>query len=237
MKFFSAVLILLLTFSCKTTTEPEDFKIIATVLYELEQREWLAKDIYPIMPPPPESREYFIETQDDLTPQEASVRFDTVEIRYHKYLTRISQRKVDSTRVFMATSNYLAGGPCKGCRISPDSLKSKSNYKRYEKVLSNFQTTELAELEIPFEQIEYLGKYHLKSIDDFPPREDMYNGTLSFLSGGELDFTRFYQQDNLGLIYFSISHCEMDCGAGYLVLLERKNGEWKIFDIILQWIS
>lgn len=237
MKFFSAVLILLLAFSCKTTTEPEDFKIIATVLYELEQREWLAKDIYPIMPPPPESREHFIEIRDDLTPEEASVLFDTIEIRYQQHLTRISQRDVDSTRVFMATSNYLAGGSCKGCRISPDSLKSQPNYKRYENALSDFQTTELAELEIPFGQIEYLGKYHLKSIDDFPPREDMYNGTLNFLSGGELDFTRFYQQDNLGLIYFSTTHCVMDCASGYLVLLERKNGEWKIFDIMLQWIS
>lgn len=217
--------------------EPEDFKIISQLLFELEQRNWLARDIYPFLPPPPESRAYFIELRDDLPPQQADSLFTVIQLRYKQHQMAISERQVDSTFIFMATGNYLLNEKCKGCGINPDTLNRDPNYSRYKQLEKSLKKGKMNKLKIPFDGMSYKGKYRLKSLDEFPPKEEMYEGKLNILSGGELDFSRFYQKEDLGLIYFSISSCQLDCSAGYLVLYERKNGEWRIFDILLQWIT
>lgn len=217
--------------------EPEDFKVISQLLFELEQQNWLPRDIYPIMPPPPESRAYFIELRDDLTPEQADSLFTIIESKYEQHQMAISERQVDSTFIYMATDNYLSSEKCKWCGIKPDTLLKDPNYSRYKQLAKRLIKGKMNKLKIPFDGLSYKGKYRLKSEDEFPSREEMYNGRLKFLSGGELDFSRFYQKEDLGLIYFSISSCEMDCAAGYMVLYERKNGDWKIFDILMQWIT
>lgn len=217
--------------------EPEDFNIISQILFELEQRNWLPRDIYPMMPPPPESRAYFIELRDGLTPDQADSLYTIIEIRYKQQQMAISERQVDSIFIYMATGNYLSSEKCKWCGIKPDTLLKDPNYSRYNQLAKRLKKGKINDLKIPFDRLSYKGKYRLKSTDEFPPIEEMYNGKLNFLSGGELDFSRFYQKEDLGLIYFSISYCKMDCSAGYMVLYERKNGEWRVFDIIKQWIT
>ena len=217
--------------------EPEDFKIISQLLFELEQRNWLPRDIYPILPPPPVSRAYFIELRDDLTPELADSLFTIIEERYNQNQLAISERQVDSTFIFMATGNYLLNEKCKGCGIKPDTLNKDPNYSRYKQLVKSLKKGKMNKLKIPFDEFSYKGKYQLKSVDEFPPAREMYDGKLNFLSGGELDFSRFYQKEDLWLIYFSISSCQLDCSAGYIVLYERKNGEWELFDILMQWAT
>jgi hypothetical protein len=217
--------------------EPEDFKIISQLLLELEQRDWFPDDIYPIMPPPPESRKSFIKLREDLTPEQADSLFTRIDSRYEQYMKAISERQIDSSFIYLATDNYLSGEKCKWCGIKPDTLLQDSEYSRYKQLAKRLIKGKMKNLEIPFDALNYAGKYRLKSVDEFPSREEMYRGTLNFLSGGELNFSRFYKKEDLGLIYFSMSYCKMDCTAGYMVLYERKNGEWRIFDILLQWIT
>ncbi len=238
MKSILFFLLLICSVSYSTAQEqPEDFKIISQLLFELEQRNWFPDDIYPLMPPPPESREYFIELRDDLTAKQADSLFTKIESQYEQYLKTIAEREIDSSFIYMATDNSLTTGKCKWCGIRPDTLLNVPKYARYKQLAKKWKNGKMKDLEIPFDELNYKGKYRLRSIDEFPPREEMYNGTLNFLSGGELDFSRFYHKDDLGLISFSMSYCIRDCAASYLVLYEQKNGEWKIFDIILQWIT
>ncbi len=236
----STLLFLLVIFSTSFSTAQEqfeDFKVISQLLFELEERNWFPDDIYPLMPPPPESREYFIELRVDLTAEQSDSLFTRIENKYEQHLKTIAEREIDSSFVYMATDNFLTVGKCKWCGIRPDTLLLNPKYARYKQLAKKWKNGKMKNLEVPFNELTYKGKYRLRSIDEFPPREEMYNGTLNFVSGGELDFSRFYQKDDLGLISFSMSYCIRDCAAGYLVLYERKNGEWKIFDIILQWIT
>jgi hypothetical protein len=215
----------------------EDFQIISQVLEELENRDWLLEDIFPRMPPPPESREYFIELRDDLTQDQADSLFTRIENRYAQYLREVAERQVDSTVIYLATDNNLSGSKCIWCGIKPDSLLNDPSYSRYQKLAKQLIKGKKKDLRIPFDSLFYYGKYNLKSVDEFPPRNELYKGNLNFLSGGEIYFSRFYQDENLGTIYFSINTCKSDCGSGYMVLYERKEGKWQIFDILLQWIN
>lgn len=238
MKSILLSIFIIFTFSFAQTQDgPEDFKIIGQLLFELEQRDWFAKDIYPLMPPPPESREYFIKLRDDLTPQLADSLFIRKKESYDQFLKRIAERKVDSSAIYMATENSLSRSKCLWCGKLPDTLQNDPVYSRFKQLARQLKKGKNNDLVIPFEEMNYKGKYQLKSVDEFPGREEMYEGNLDFLSGGELSFSRFYQKEDLGVIYLSTSYCKMDCAAGYMVLFERSNGEWKIFDILLQWIT
>ena len=236
MNFLTFFLFLTLSFA-QAQGESEDFKIIGQLLFELEQKKWFPEDIYPVMPPPPGSRESFIKLRDDLTPGQADSLFTIIEIRYKQYIERIADREVDSSFVYMATEKYLSGSKCIWCGIKPDTLLNEFAYSRYEQLAKQLIKGGKKDLKIPFGSMNYKVKYQLKSVDEFPPREEMYEGNLAFLSGGELSFTRFYREDDLGVICFTTSFCKIDCAAGYMVLFERKNGEWKIYDILLQWIT
>ncbi len=215
----------------------EDPNIISQVLYELEKRNWFPEDVYPLMPPPPKSRNYFIELRDDLTPDHADSLFTRIERRYEKNRKEIEKRRIDSSYIYLVTDNYLFGSQCKWCGIKPDTLLKYESYSRYKKLIKKLIKGKLGDLTISLNELYYLGKYKLKSYDEFPSRKSIYNGQLNFLCGGEISFSRFYKNKELGLIYFSMSNCEMDCGAGYLILFERRNNGWHIFDILMQWIS
>ncbi len=236
MKTNFLTLFLILSFSI-AHGQQEDFKIVTQLLVELEQRNLLPADIFPHMPPPLESRKYFIELRDDLTREEADSLFTKIQIRYEQYLKRIEERKVDSSVIYMATENHLSGSKCISCGIKPYILLNDPTYSRYKQLAKQLIKGKKNDLRIPFETMNYKGKYQLKSVDEFPPREEMYEDSLPFLSGGELNFSRFYQKEDLGVIYFSTSYCRRDCAAGYMVLFELKKGQWKIFDILHQWIS
>lgn len=238
MKSMLLLLFLFVTsFFVKAQGETEDFKIISHLLYELEQKKWFPKDIYPRLPPPPASRETFIDSRNDLTPKEADSLYTKKKNDFNQHLKLISERKVDSSFIFIATENYLYGLKCRACGINPDTLLNNPEYSKYKQLVKQSVKRNRANLPIPFEKMKYYGRYQLKSLDEFPPEDEMYNGSLNFLSGGKISLSRFYQKDDLGLIYFSISSCEMDCSSGHLVLFERKNGKWEIFDILLQWIT
>lgn len=238
MKLYFLIFFLIHTLSfAQAQSDYDDFEIVSQLLVELEQRDWFPEDIYPKLPPPPESREYFIELRDDLTPEQADSLFSRIEVEYEQHLKKIGERTVDSSVIYMATKNYLSGSKCKECGIKPDTLLIDPAYSRYKYLIKQLAKGKTKDLNIPFEVLNYKGKYKLKSVDEFPSRQEMYNGTLAFLSGGEINFSRFYQREDLGLIYFSTSVCQTDCAAGYIVLYEQKNSEWKIFDILLQWIN
>ncbi|MCZ6901043.1 MAG: hypothetical protein O7F74_12475 [Bacteroidetes bacterium] len=60
----------------------DDFEVINVLLAEFEKKELLPRDIYPLIPPPPESREKFIKLRDDLTPEDADSLFSRIERSY-----------------------------------------------------------------------------------------------------------------------------------------------------------
>jgi len=60
----------------------DDFEVINVLLAEFEKKELLPRDIYPLISPPPESREKFIKLRDDLTPEDADSLFSRIERSY-----------------------------------------------------------------------------------------------------------------------------------------------------------
>jgi len=213
----------------------EDFKIVTKVLAELENRNWFPADIYPILPPPPESKEWYRNLKkDDLTTQQADSLFDFFERKYNEYLERRSNRKIDSTYTYLFTDNYLSGAKCKWCsNISHKSV----DYSRYGKLAKRLNKGRLKDLEIPFKKLNYEGKYKLKQNNEFSNINEIYEGNLNYLSGGEISFSRFYHENNLGVIYFGMATCPTDCSSTYLVLLEKQKGDWIIIDMLLQSIT
>ncbi len=231
------LLLALLIFGAETKSQVlEDFEIAQIILTEMENKDLLAIDIYPRIPPPPESREYFANLRTELSKQESDSLFSRFESRYEEHLLNIKNRRIDSSQIIVATINYLISS-CSTCGIRPDSLLEKEKYNRYKKLVKQLKQGRKKPIPIPFESLVQKGKYVLKSINDFPPDRTFYDGNLNFLCAGDIFFSRFYHKGNVGLMYYDYSYCKMGCGAGYLVLLEHKNDEWQIMDILLQSID
>ena len=237
-KFLKTISVVLLTITVgcsKKAVAPIDFEVIKSILIQLDSENHLAKDLYPLIPPPPKSKTMFSELRDNPSKEAADSIYDKIKNNYEKQTREIANRKVDSSQIFIATNNFLISA-CPGCEIKGNKVLRKK-YVKYLSLVKQLQRGTQKGIRIPFEELEPANKYRLKSMESFPARDELYSQKLDFLFAGEMYFSRFYYNQNIGVIYISYAYCYRDCGSGELVLLEKSNNEWRIIDTILQYIN
>lgn len=214
----------------------EDYEAISDLLFELEKHSIFPQDIYLRYPPPPNLSEDSGAQMSESNEGIDFERFKKWKNRFDSQQEEIRNRSIDSTYTFLIADDSLFRS-CIDCIIQPDSLFSINDYKRYQTVLDRLVAGDLEPIKLEISKIKVKGKYKLKSFDGFQDRKQLYENRLDFLCGGEIGLSRFYSDNNLGIFYITTTSCPVDCGAGYLVLMEYNEGKWKIFDLVLQYIA
>jgi hypothetical protein len=233
LRFIMLLSISLLLPSCQDDSS-KDLEVISSLLVELEKRDWF-RDIFIRVPPPP-----------DCLGDSSSIEKDNINVEdqrlkdwsenYNQQLKEIENRKVDSTYMFLISEDILFNS-CSDCSLRTDSLLQNKIYSRYQPLVDRLVNGDLDPILIDYESIPQKGKYKLRSSSEFSNPNQLYGNKLNFLCGGEIRISRFYQEKNLGVLYFFMETCPSNCSAGYLILLEQKSNNWEVFDILTQIIS
>lgn len=228
------ILFIFLNLSSCLEKKPKDLEVISDILVELEKRDWF-RDIYLRVPPPPDR------LRDVSSFEKHSINFEDQRLKdwtdqYNQQLKEIENRKVDSTYMFLISEDILFNS-CSDCSLRTDSLLQNKIYSRYQPLVDRLVNGDLDPILIDYESIPQKGKYKLRSSSEFSNPNQLYGNKLNFLCGGEIRISRFYQEKNLGVLYFFMETCPSNCSAGYLILLEQKSNNWEVFDILTQIIS
>ncbi|NPD85271.1 hypothetical protein HNS38_10900 [Lentimicrobium sp. L6] len=214
MKRLLLLIILLPLLSCEKDIETENEKAIVATIHYLEESNFLNGTVFPRLGPPPPYP--FPGTELDSTVLNQLIRNDRVyreNIKWY-YLRRINTPIQDSSYIFLSMSDSLFSN------YSWATIKNNDN-KIYHFLIDSLKSNskERTKARVKKLNTSLYMKYRLKSFSEFDNEfKDLFYNMYPFLYGGHIRFSRFFHDDQLGIIMFEYWGCEMDCGVGFIAL-------------------
>lgn len=226
----SSILLVVLVNSCSNQKDAgDDTKIIFSLLEQLEKKNYLHTVIE--TPPPPRVT---IEDFSNLSARQIDSAFAANDIRLVE-----TQRKEELSRelliIIPVSDTFISS--CNFCSIINKNYLDQTEIEVYEELLSELRFEKRSSLRINLSQLPENTNYQFKLASDFADEEEIYTPSTTFRKGGLMHFSRVYQKGNFGMFYYEYYRCQEGCGVGFLVLLEKKEGRWKIKSNQRQWIE
>jgi hypothetical protein len=141
----------------------------------------------------------------------------------------------NSTMIFPVSDTLLSS--CNFCKIVDKRFLKRPEYQAYNDLLNKLRSGTKEKIAIDFKKPRQTKEYVFKPLSQFANDEDIYSPSTEYAKGGILYFSRVYSDGEMGIFYFEEYNCGGDCGAGYLVLIQKKAGRWHVVKAYRQWIS
>ncbi len=116
----------------------------------------------------------------------------------------------------------------------------------YESIQSYFKTLQLhidttrnpIKNRIDIENFKNNNKFRFKYLSEFPEGVNIRNNDGTFKFSGGIAFSKiiFDERKQIGILCGNYL-CELRCGIGYLIIIEKINNKWKIKKIEQTWQS
>jgi len=232
MKKLFLFIVLISFYSCDRNKLSNDEKAIIATIHYLEEINFLNGTTFPrLEPPPPLPPPGFIYDSIDF---KSHIKNETsYRERIKKfYIQRLNTPIVDSSFIILSVNDSLFSN------YNWAHLQQE-NENNYQVFIDHLKSNNIKSIKLDADRINsnLNLKYKIKPISEFDENfSDLFYTMYPFLYGGHIRFSKFYHNSNYGMIMFEYWSCEMDCGVGYLSLLEY-NKDWEVVKLERQWIN